>query len=48
MNWYPAPNIRFMADYVKVLKVKGGQDNQDRKFANSTPSALVLRSVVFW
>lgn len=42
MNWYPAPNIRFMADYVKVLAVKGGP------FANSTPSALVLRSAVFW
>ncbi len=48
VNWYPAPNIRFMADYVKVLEVKGGQDNQDRKFANSTPSAFVLRSAVFW
>lgn len=42
LNWYPAPNIRFMADYIKVLDVKGG------KFADSTPSAFVLRSAVFW
>ena len=42
VNWYPAPNIRFMADYIKVLDVKGGA------FADSTPSAFVLRSAVFW
>ena len=45
MNWYPAPNIRFMADYIKVLDVKGGKYGNH---ADNTPSAFVLRSAVFW
>jgi len=42
LNWYPAPNLRFMLDYVHVLEVADG------KFAGSEPSALVMRSAVFW
>jgi phosphate-selective porin OprO/OprP len=42
LNWYPAPSLRFMLDYVHVLEVANG------KFAGSEPSALVLRSAVFW
>ena len=42
LNWYPAPNLRFMLDYIHVLEVADG------KFAGSEPSALVMRSAVFW
>lgn len=37
LNWYPTPNIRFMADYVKVLGVSGGAHNGDE------PSVFQLR-----
>ena len=42
LNWYPAPMVRFMADYVKVLDVHKG------KFDGTEPSAFVLRSMVYW
>lgn len=42
VNWYPATNLRFMLNYVHVLEVADG------KFAGSEPSALVMRSAVFW
>ena len=42
VNWYPAPMVRFMADYVKVLEVDKGA------FDGTEPSAFVLRSMVYW
>ncbi len=42
LNWYPLPNIRFMANYVKVLDIDGGP------FNDAAPSAFTLRSQVHW
>lgn len=42
LNWYPISNVRFMADYVRVLDVDGGT------FDGAEPAALVVRSHVFW
>lgn len=40
INWYPTGNLRFMANYVNVLKVNDGP------FANDEPSAFMLRAQV--
>ncbi len=40
LNWYPVPNLRFMADYVHVLDVEGGTHPGDE------PSVLSLRAQV--
>lgn len=42
LNWFPTANIRLMADYVKVLSIKGGA------FNDAEPAAFILRSHVFW
>ena len=42
LNWYPAPNFKFMANYVSVLGLKGGQ------FNGATPDGFVMRGQVIW
>lgn len=42
LNWYPAQNVRFMANYIRVLDLDGGA------FDGAEPAAFVLRSQVFW
>ncbi|MGQ0593504.1 MAG: OprO/OprP family phosphate-selective porin, partial [Gammaproteobacteria bacterium] len=42
VNWYPTPNFRFMANYVKVLDLKGGD------FDGAEPHAFLLRAQAYW
>jgi phosphate-selective porin OprO/OprP len=42
LNWYPTPNFKFMANYVNVLNVKGGN------FAGAEPEGFLLRGQVTW
>lgn len=42
LNWWPVQNVRFQANYVKVLDVEGG------KYAGTEPSAVTMRAAVFW
>ncbi len=40
LNWYPNPNMRFMANYINVLDVDGGANDGDE------PSAFVVQAQV--
>ncbi|RME32869.1 MAG: porin [Gammaproteobacteria bacterium] len=40
VNWYPVPNLRFMANYVQMLDVQGGSHDGDE------PGVLSLRAQV--
>lgn len=40
LNWYPVPNLRFMANYINVLSVKGGPTSADE------PDIFALRGQV--
>lgn len=40
INWYPIPNLRFMANYVQVLDVEGGPNDGDE------PSVIQVRGAV--
>ncbi|MGH8554803.1 MAG: OprO/OprP family phosphate-selective porin [Gammaproteobacteria bacterium] len=42
VNWYPTPNFKFMANYVKVLDIKGGD------FDGAEPDAFQLRAQAYW
>lgn len=42
LNWYPAPNFKFMANYVNVLNVSGGA------FAGAEPDGFLMRGQVIW
>jgi phosphate-selective porin OprO and OprP len=42
LNWYPAPNFKFMANYVRVLDIDGG------KFANANPDVFEFRAQAYW
>ena len=42
LNWYPTPNFRFMANYVRVLDLEGGD------FAGAEPDAFLLRAQAYW
>ena len=42
VNWYPTPNFKFMANYVKVLDIEGGD------FDGAEPDAFMLRAQAYW
>ena len=42
VNWYPTPIFKFMANYVKVLNVDGGQ------YAGASPDGFLFRGQVAW
>ncbi|MGR9106562.1 MAG: OprO/OprP family phosphate-selective porin [Gammaproteobacteria bacterium] len=42
LNWYPAPNFKFMANYVKVLNLTGGG------FDGAEPDGFLMRGQVIW
>ena len=42
LNWYPTPNFRFMANYVRVLDLEGGD------FDGAEPEAFLLRAQAYW
>ena len=42
LNWYPIPNMKFMANYIKVLEVRGGQ------YAGDNPEGFLMRAQVTW
>jgi len=42
LNWYPTRNLRFMANYIKVLDVDGGDFNGDE------PSVFQVRAQAAW
>jgi phosphate-selective porin OprO and OprP len=39
LNWYPTPNVRFMANYIKVLEL----DRPGSEFDGDTPSIFQIR-----
>jgi hypothetical protein len=39
---YPTPNFRFMANYVRVLDIEGGD------FDGAEPDAFLLRAQAYW
>lgn len=44
LNWYPIKNVRFMADYSKVVDFdRAGNADDGRE-----PSAISIRSMVYW
>ncbi len=42
VNWYPTPNFKFMANYVRVLDLEGGD------FDGAEPDAFQLRAQAYW
>jgi hypothetical protein len=42
INWYPTPNFRFMANYVRVLDLEGSD------FDGAEPDAFLLRAQAYW
>lgn len=42
LNWYPNPNIRLLANYVKVLDLEGGD------FEGASPDIFQIRAQVDW
>ncbi|MGH8555338.1 MAG: OprO/OprP family phosphate-selective porin [Gammaproteobacteria bacterium] len=42
INWYPTPNFKFMANYVRVLDIEGGD------FDGAEPDAFLLRAQAYW
>jgi phosphate-selective porin OprO/OprP len=42
VNWYPTPNLKFMANYVKVLDIQGG------KFEGAEPDVFQFRAQAYW
>ncbi|MDQ3563921.1 MAG: porin [Pseudomonadota bacterium] len=42
LNWYPNPNLRLMANYVKVLSIDDGE------FEGASPDIFQLRAQVDW
>lgn len=51
LNWYATKNIRFMANYNRVLDVKGsstGSTGGTRVVDGDEPSSFVFRSQIFW
>lgn len=44
LNWYPAPTLRFMVNYVKVLDLDRPGDVQD----NDEPGIVMFRSQAYW
>ncbi|MGH8536370.1 MAG: OprO/OprP family phosphate-selective porin [Gammaproteobacteria bacterium] len=42
VNWYPTPNFKFMANYVKVLDIEGGD------FDGAEPDIFQLRAQAYW
>lgn len=42
LNWYPTPNIRFLANWIKVLDLEGGT------YAGAEPSAFALSGRIYW
>ena len=42
LNWYPTPNFRFMANYVRVLDLEGGD------FDGAEPEAFLFRAQAYW
>ncbi|MGH8480445.1 MAG: OprO/OprP family phosphate-selective porin [Gammaproteobacteria bacterium] len=42
VNWYPTPNFKFMANYVRVLDLEGGD------FDGAEPDAFLLRAQAYW
>ncbi len=43
LNWYPNNNVRFMANYVQVLDLDNGSEND-----GAEPSAFMLRSQLYF
>ena len=43
LNWYPEKNVRFMANYNRVMHIKDGAVSD-----NDEPSAIMLRSQIYW
>ena len=44
LNWYVNQNMRFMADFYKILDT----DRPDNKYDNDEPYGVVVRGQVFW
>ena len=42
INWYPTTNIRFIANYIKVLEVDGGT------LDGNEPSVFQMRAQIYW
>ncbi len=42
LNWYPTPVFKFMANYVKVLDIEGGE------FNDAEPDIFQLRAQAYW
>ncbi|MGQ0657415.1 MAG: OprO/OprP family phosphate-selective porin [Chromatiales bacterium] len=46
LNWYPTPNFKFMANYVKVLDLEF--DTPGAGLEGAEPSAFQLRAQAYW
>jgi phosphate-selective porin OprO/OprP len=44
LNWYPTPNLKFMANYMRVLELDRPGDVQD----GDEPSAFMFRAQAYW
>ena len=42
LNWYPTPNFKFMANYVRVLDINGGD------FDDANPDVFEFRAQAYW